>query len=365
MNFEICSIPRGQLNNVILSTMFESDKYGYEIIEDILTRSNNKIEIKQPSLYSALKRLESAKMLTSYWKNSEIGGDRHYYSITDIGKKHMVSWMLKYVKNNKLEDNEISAFEELNQEPSKTEQNTSEPSKTEQSDEQLDLFDKINIEKSVKETKIEKASKIADLNASYKLIQLKQYSEMDRKAEFEKIKKDNKTFLTSKFEPVKEFVEKKVETSGNAFRDGSFITQKYEQPKEDVKPAADLSVKEKPISECRDGKFITERIASEEQKDEIVEPAQKSNDYSNKVDGVFLDRFETIEEKPSVKKIEPAILNIESNLQNKINFNFQQKENKPEEKEQFVERKCTFASFQGLANYLSHLGIKFTEYRKM
>ena len=35
MNYILDEIPRGQLNNVILSTMLDGDKYGYEIIEEI------------------------------------------------------------------------------------------------------------------------------------------------------------------------------------------------------------------------------------------------------------------------------------------------------------------------------------------
>ena len=66
MNYILDEIPRGQLNNVILSTMLDGDKYGYEIIEEISKWSNGKIELKQPSLYSALKRLETSEMLSSY-----------------------------------------------------------------------------------------------------------------------------------------------------------------------------------------------------------------------------------------------------------------------------------------------------------
>ena len=98
MNIYLDSIPRGQLNSVILSTMLDNDKYGYEIIEDILNASNGKIEIKQPSLYSALKRLEASQLLTSYWRESEIGGNRHYYSLTDLGKKTAKAWLDGYKK---------------------------------------------------------------------------------------------------------------------------------------------------------------------------------------------------------------------------------------------------------------------------
>ena len=79
--------PRGQLNPTILSTMANGDKYGYEIIEEIKQKTG--IEIKQPSLYSSLKRMETQKLVSSYWKDSAIGGKRHYYCITNDGREFL------------------------------------------------------------------------------------------------------------------------------------------------------------------------------------------------------------------------------------------------------------------------------------
>ena len=84
---ETKELPRGQLNPFILSTMKDGDKYGYEIIEDIKEKTG--VEIKQPSLYSSLKRMEVQKLVSSYWKDSAIGGKRHYYCLTDEGKKFL------------------------------------------------------------------------------------------------------------------------------------------------------------------------------------------------------------------------------------------------------------------------------------
>lgn len=43
--------------------------------------------LKQPTLYSALKRLESQDFVTSYWGGVSNGGARKYFQITDKGKK--------------------------------------------------------------------------------------------------------------------------------------------------------------------------------------------------------------------------------------------------------------------------------------
>ena len=89
-------IPRGQLSCVILSTLLKQDKYGYEIIDEVLKNSQGKISIKQPSLYSSLKRMEEQSLISSYWRDSDIGGKRHYYHLTDLGKKHLERWQSDY-----------------------------------------------------------------------------------------------------------------------------------------------------------------------------------------------------------------------------------------------------------------------------
>ncbi len=69
----------------ILLELKESDKYGFELTKSIETKSNGCIVIKQPTLYTVLKKLEKSKFITSYWEDSEIGGKRHYYKITENG----------------------------------------------------------------------------------------------------------------------------------------------------------------------------------------------------------------------------------------------------------------------------------------
>ena len=69
--------PRGQLSTIILMCLSETDKYGYEIIDEVLKKTNGRLSIKQPSLYSSLKRMEEQSLISSYWRDSEIGGRRH------------------------------------------------------------------------------------------------------------------------------------------------------------------------------------------------------------------------------------------------------------------------------------------------
>lgn len=78
---------RGHIDTIILKALFEGDKYGYEICKEVEEKSGGTYELKQPTLYSCLKRLESQKLISSYWTDSEIGGKRHYYKLTDLGKE--------------------------------------------------------------------------------------------------------------------------------------------------------------------------------------------------------------------------------------------------------------------------------------
>ena len=73
------------LNTLILNTIKSESKSGLEIIEEIKTKTDGAIILKQPSLYSALRRLEAKGFVTSYWQDSELGGKRHYYQATKLG----------------------------------------------------------------------------------------------------------------------------------------------------------------------------------------------------------------------------------------------------------------------------------------
>ena len=85
------NIPRGQLPIIILSALLDGDKYGLEIISKIKEQSGGQVEIKQPTLYSTLTRMEKQNFINSYWHESDLGGKRHYYCITDLGKKQFDS----------------------------------------------------------------------------------------------------------------------------------------------------------------------------------------------------------------------------------------------------------------------------------
>ena len=81
-----------ELIPIILYQLVDGDRYGYEIIKQIEDSSKGNIIIKQPTLYSILKKLEQGRFISSYWQDSEIGGKRHYYKLTDNGKAQLSTY---------------------------------------------------------------------------------------------------------------------------------------------------------------------------------------------------------------------------------------------------------------------------------
>ena len=78
----------GQISYLILDRLYEGSKYGLEIIEYITKKTNGGFLMKKPTLYSCLTRMEKKGIVSSsYWGESELGGKRHYYTITDIGRE--------------------------------------------------------------------------------------------------------------------------------------------------------------------------------------------------------------------------------------------------------------------------------------
>ena len=77
-------LKRGLLDVCVLAAIKNEDSYGYKIIKDMKPY----IELSESTLYTILKRLESANMLTV--RTIEHGGRlRKYYHITSAGLKRI------------------------------------------------------------------------------------------------------------------------------------------------------------------------------------------------------------------------------------------------------------------------------------
>lgn len=80
---------RDHVDTIILSTLENEDRYGLDILEVIQKNSKGLYELKQPTLYSCLKRLEKLGYIRSYKGDSSNGAQRVYYTLLDDGRKFL------------------------------------------------------------------------------------------------------------------------------------------------------------------------------------------------------------------------------------------------------------------------------------
>ncbi len=80
----------GQVSYLVLDSLADGSKYGLEIIEYISKKTGGTYIMKKPTLYSCLTRMEKkGQVSSSFWGESDLGGKRHYYTITDLGRKSL------------------------------------------------------------------------------------------------------------------------------------------------------------------------------------------------------------------------------------------------------------------------------------
>ena len=80
-------LKRGLLDVCVLAAIKNEESYGYKIIKDMKPY----MELSESTLYTILKRLEAAKLLTV--RSAEHGGRlRKYYRITEAGRQRILEF---------------------------------------------------------------------------------------------------------------------------------------------------------------------------------------------------------------------------------------------------------------------------------
>lgn len=81
---------KGYIDTIILSLLREKPLYGFEMAKKVRGKSGNEFELKEGTLYLALKRLENNGLLESFWGDeSSEGGRRKYYRILQAGEERL------------------------------------------------------------------------------------------------------------------------------------------------------------------------------------------------------------------------------------------------------------------------------------
>ena len=76
---------KGSTAMLVLSIISKDDMYGYKIVKELESRSENVFSMKEGTLYPLLHALEEEGFVESYWQEYA-GRNRKYYHITHRGK---------------------------------------------------------------------------------------------------------------------------------------------------------------------------------------------------------------------------------------------------------------------------------------
>ena len=95
---------RGFTDAIILNVLKEQDSYGYKISRYIIEKTNDKMDIKDATIYLAFKRMEKERLISSYWSDNNSGARRKYYKITEEGKRYLKDKKKEWQKNRNILD---------------------------------------------------------------------------------------------------------------------------------------------------------------------------------------------------------------------------------------------------------------------
>ena len=84
-------ILRGYTDAIILRQLAGEDSYGYEINKRVASITGGALEMKEATLYTAFRRLETGGYIRSYWGDEQTGARRRYYAITETGLEKLRS----------------------------------------------------------------------------------------------------------------------------------------------------------------------------------------------------------------------------------------------------------------------------------
>ena len=82
---------QGTLDLLILRTLSGASLHGWDIAKRIAVVSNDRLSLKQGSLYPALPRLEGRGGIEAEWGVSELGRKARFYKLTARGRKQLAA----------------------------------------------------------------------------------------------------------------------------------------------------------------------------------------------------------------------------------------------------------------------------------
>ncbi|TYA10506.1 PadR family transcriptional regulator [Paenibacillus faecis] len=83
---------KGYIDVILLSLLQDKPMYGYEIAKKVREVSGGAMDLKEATLYMALKRLEKQSLVEAFWgedDESSGGGRRKYYRLLPEGQTRL------------------------------------------------------------------------------------------------------------------------------------------------------------------------------------------------------------------------------------------------------------------------------------
>ena len=80
---------QGTLDLLILKAISREPAHGWGIAKRIQLLSDEVLAVQQGSLYPALHRLEQQGWITAEWKDSELGRQAKFYTLTREGRRQL------------------------------------------------------------------------------------------------------------------------------------------------------------------------------------------------------------------------------------------------------------------------------------
>ena len=87
---------KGSTETILLALLVDGPMYGYQLVEEMDTRSSGYFRFKEGTLYPALHRLARDELIDGSWQRAPTRQARRYYYITAEGRKRLASMLQEW-----------------------------------------------------------------------------------------------------------------------------------------------------------------------------------------------------------------------------------------------------------------------------
>lgn len=258
---------KGQLSFLILNCLLERDFYGLDIITEIKARTSGNVDLKKPSVYSNLTRMEKQGQVSSYMRSSELGPNRRYYSITDKGRQTYQELKDEFERNHidvfkdfRGDFDPITLSEPVRQmsiSDAKIEEENSQTNENDISDDESDFFDFSSLNSPADAAQ---PVKVQD-EMSYQAANEEQFVENQKAFEF--AEQENEEFSASTFEERNDDKQTSVEETETIIEESAKAEEQQD--------------KQEKVEEKNDAVFLTNEAAEYNQR--IYDISKDINKY--------------------------------------------------------------------------------------